>query len=570
MTTRANNVTEIEETLWSALAASLDTDESNMIIIDGLDHIVGGEVKSVEFLSRLNKVSNTKVIVLSKALSKPLNFLVREFSIKPNLIHHDLCRFVKRSLASYHHFHDRKEEEKQTIVHRIVESAKGDFVMADLIIELLREEKTHDGFTHALKHMPKSTTEAMEKLIAILKLTASETKLMISWLLVSERPLSLLEIQSLLEVDVKSNKRSRRLRFDVEQQIRDSFGSLVDIRNGIVCFRHATVLGYLLEQSRTGKHWVKLHDAHRDLTQRCLAYTNTHVTTNAECTTDILEATKIDRLFQQHHLLEYSTRYWTTHFRASPIYQRNGKHEITSEFRSSFSTSVLLAQIERSCWGTQTSIYESLEMHQLALSLRKIVLTESHESVLQCLISIASSYEKTSKTIEASHYYYQATTLSRKILGAYHEITITCAESYITCVRSEVTTKRTETVTRKEELFQLVIAAHEYHHGHTSKEVIGFKKLLAKLYMEIQEVTLATEIYREAYNACVEFYGKFHSETMTVSWEFTGVLQRASRHEEVLVYIRSLFETAEDTMDVCDSRRITITVNLLIISRNLS
>lgn len=558
MSTRASNVSEIEDALWLALDTALDVDYNIMIILDGIDQITNFKAVGHQFLGRLNNVcskhrSHVKYIVLSNESQNAIKIPHRKFLLQPG---EDLQKFIYNSLASYHHFHDRKEQDKKSIVQRIIDASKGNFVLADLSIQLLRREKNHDSFTHALNHIPRSISDAMEKLMAHLDLSTPDTKLMLSWLLVSERPLTLLEIQALLEVNISTKKRSRR--FDVEDQIRQTCGPMVEVRDGIVHFRHVTIRQHLLELSKTGKTLIQLQHAHSDLTTRCLAYTNTHVTNSGDCAIDELESSKIDILFQKHHLLEYTSRYWTKHFSASSMFRKNGKHEITETLRHSFSGSVLLAQIERSCWETQSSVIDALEMHKLALSMRKTILTEAHEAVLQCIITIASTYQKISSTIEASTYYYQAAKLSRTIFGAHHTITTVCAETYLTCTQSIVVTKRTETTTCREEMLKVVITAHEHHHS--TESVIRYKKLLAKLYIEIQEVTLATKVYREVYKACVEHYGEFHSETMTVSKGLTIVLQRGSRHEDVLTYVRSMYEEAERTMEIHDIRRINIMV----------
>jgi hypothetical protein len=154
-------------------------------------------------------------------------------------------------------------------------------------------------------------------------------------------------------------------------------------------------------------------------------------------------------------------------------------------------------------------------MHQLALNLRKVILTKSHDTVLQTLITIARTYEKTTNILEACNYYYHAFKLGRRLFETYSEVTTSCAEAFLTCTITIATTTRTEVITRKEEMLQVIITTHEHHHGRSSSEVIRYKKQLAQLYTEIQETTLAVRMYREVYEACVEVYGEFHSEIIT-------------------------------------------------------
>ena len=563
MSTGTAKGSDLEEALWKALAEGLKTDGNSIIVLDGLDQIVGSEATKLRFLDRLYDISvnqpSVKCIVLTKPLSKPFAKPARHFSIQPKHVHHDLCQFVDQQLESHSHFRDRKEEERRQIAHRLIDGAKDSFVLVNLTIQLLLREETHEGFTRASNNLPKSVSDAVQRLTSQLDLAVGETKLILSWLLVTERPLTLREIQSLLEIETTTIK-YKRTKIDVEGHIRRTCGSLLQVRDGIVRFRHTAIRQYLEDQSKSGKYLLRREDAHRELTYRCLAYTNTLVTNKAHCTTTAFGSAEVEGLFRTHHLLQYAVRYWTKHFCGSPMYRENGKHEITSEFHQYFSKSVLQARIEWACWDTQSSIIESLEMHRLALILRKSILTESHETVLQTLITIARTYERTTNTIEACPYYYEASKISRKVCGTYSEVTTTCAEAFLTCTTSIETTTRTEIITRKEEMLQVIIATHEHHHGHSSEEVIRYKKQLAQLYTEIQETTLAIKIYREVHEACVEVYGEFHSETTTVCGGLAVVLQRESRYEDVLIYLRLSFRRAEENMDLIDIRRIRITV----------
>ena len=571
--TGTENENDIEDALWNALDQALKTDENSILILDGLDQISDSEAIRTKFLERLHSTcvhrATASCIVFTKPFSKPFSIPARHLAIQPKYIHEDLCHVAKRLLAPHPHFHDRKEDERIQILHRITQVAKDSFVLVDVIVRLLSWEGTHEGFTRALNNLPKTVPDAIQKLISHLDLTAAETKLIISWLLVTERPLTLQEIQSLLETETSTIKYKRRS-IDVKELIRQTCGSLLHVRGGIVRFRHIDIRKYLDDLSKAGKQLFRREDAHRELTYRCLAYTNVLPISKTQCTTTVLNSAEVEGLFQTHFLLEYAARYWTKHFRGSPMYRQNGKHDLTSELYQYFSKSVLQVQIEWACWDTQFSIKESLNLHRLALNLRKIIFTESHETVLQTLITIARTYEKITNTTEAGTYYYEAFKLSRTIYGLYSEITTTCAEVYLIITASSTTTTRTEIITHREEMLQIIIATHEHHHGHSSEEVIRYQKQLAQLYMQIQETTAAIKIHRAVYEACVEFYGEFHKETTIVSGDLAGVLQRESRYEDVLLYLRLKFKRAEEHMDIMDIRRIRITVRFCCIIRKIS
>ncbi|MCJ1467798.1 hypothetical protein MMC07_006423 [Pseudocyphellaria aurata] len=565
--TRANTAADIEEILWRAFDQALDVNSDVIIVVDGLDQMGGGENARVHFLDHLHEIcekhKKTKSIVLSRPLHQQYVKKTRGFELRPTIVRDDLSLFVEQELKLHHHFRDRREDEKQEIVSHVVEVANGCFTLADFAIQLLRKQTTHDGYTKAWKTVPNSISEALRQLVTQhVDLTRSDTKLILSWLLVSERPLTLKEIQSLLEINISAHKRTSRT-INFQEQLIDFCGPLIEIRDDVVRLRHVAVRQHLLEISKTGKSILSVHDAHRDLMYRCLTYTNAHVTKSTECRMEVLEMATIDQLFEKHQLLEYTARYWTNHFGSSAMFRSDGKYDLTSEFQRSFASSVLLAQIEGACWESQTSITDAIEMHQIALKVRKAVLTETHESVLQSLITIARTCEKVSRKIEASHCFYEASRLSQTIIDQHSVITTVCAEAYVSCTSSVTTTTRTEITTRREEMLKLVIESHKHNHGFSSEETIRYSKLLAELYIEIRETKLAIEIYREVYEASVELYGEYHEETTACSRSLTIVLQKESRYEEVLIHVRSLFEKAETSMEVIDIRRVEITLRLV-------
>ena len=571
--TRTENENDIENALWNALDQALKTNENSILILNKLDQISDSEIIRTKFLKRLHSTcvhrATARCIVFTKSFSKPFSIPARHLVIQSKYIHEDLCHVAKRLLASHPHFHDRKKNERIQILHRITQVVKDSFVLMNVIVRLLSWEGTHEDFTQTLNNLSKTIPDVIQKLISHLDLTAAEIKLIISWLLITKRPLTLQEIQSLLEIETSTIKYKRRS-IDVKELIRQTCGSLLHVRGEIVRFRHIDIRKYLDDLSKTGKQLFRREDAYRELTYRCLAYINVLSTSKTQCTTTVLNSIEVEDLFQTHFLLKYAARYWTKHFRGSLMYRQNDKHDLTSEFYQYFSKSVLQIQIEWTCWNTQFSIKKFLNLHRLTLNLRKIIFTKSHETMLQTLIIIARTYEKITNTTKVDIYYYEAFKLSRTIYELYSEIIIICAEVYLTITASSTTTTRIEIIIHREEMLQIIIATHEHHHGHFSKEVIRYQKQLVQLYMQIQEIIAAIKIHRAVYETCVEFYEEFHKKIIIVFEDLAEVLQRESWYEDVLLYLRLKFKRAEEHMNIMNICRIRITIRSYCIIRKIS
>ena len=534
-----------------------------MIVIDGLDEMKGGEDSAQELLGRLQTVSaacpSLKCIALAQEPSKPFSRPARYLHMKPEQTHGDMCHFVQQSLSSVPHFDDQKEEEKQFVVDHIVKQGEGSFIYANLIVELAKREQTHSGFASVVKNLPKTVSEAIDKTASELDLGNWDTKHILSWMLVSERPLNLTEIKVLLELDVSNGKHNRSID-DVELAVRLACGSLIHIRDGIVRFRHLTIRQHLATISRTGKSLLRAPEAHLDLACRVLLYAKLHVTKKMGPTLDPLEPSIINDLFRTHNVLKYTSWYWIIHIRESSLIQGGSLDHMVPELEHSLPDSVLLALVESSWWDIQTSAEEALALCLLGLAIRKTVLDDHSESILQCLVTIARIYQRMSKNTEAGEYYYQATKAAQRIFGNYRTFTATCATAFISCTMSVSSTSRTKVTNQREELLKIIIAHYKKLHGSNSEDTIRYSQILGELYTRIQETRLAAMLYREIYEACVERYGEFHTETTNAGKNLTTVIEQGPEAKDIVQYIKPAFEMAEKTMKATDQRRISATV----------
>ena len=567
MSTRAGASPEVEEALWKTLETALHQSGNTMIVVDGASHSTGAES---ELLDRLHKITikhkEVKCIVTGQPPRKSLGKSARQFTITPKHTHGDIEICVRKLLDASVHFQKCHGDEQRAIIHQITERANGNFVLAELIVELLHRVKSREALTDALDQSPKSIADAVQRLLSTMDTTKSESKLLLSWCVVAARPLTLREVRDLLDINL-SGRRSN-VDKNTERYVQNAGHGLLDLHGGIVRFRHVSIRQHLVDSNNKRNAIIHLRDAHSDLVCRCLAYANNHVSKKTEPTSHPTHHKMLDDLFQAHHLLEYTTRYWTQHFRCSSMYETHGHHKYSSEFKTVFPSSVLFVLLEESCWGLQTSYAEAVESHLLALAIRKTILTEIHETVLQCMITIARTYEKITNFVEASSYYYFASKISREI-SVYSAISTFCSERYLTCTESIVVVTRTEIVTRKEEMIKYIIETEVHHHGSSTELTIKFKKMLAKLYVEIKEISLAIALYREVHQACVEIYGELDTETVTCSEELTVVLCDHRHHEDALRQLRYLFQMTTMSLEIYDSRRISIAVSIFMVLSSL-
>ena len=557
-------VSEIEHDLWAALEVALSADQELVIVVDGLDHLSSGETASRGLYDKIHDVCTkeraVKAILLTQPPSKPFSKTAKHLFIEAKTVHNDMLHFIRQGLDTYHHFHERKDDEKEALVHRITDHVRGNFIFAELIMDNLKREKSFGGSMQAADALPKTLHEAIYDLVTRLELSKSYGSLLIAWLLAAERPLTVAELRCLLETRINDEKHHANVHL-FESDIYAKCRSLIVIKDEIVRIRHITIRQYMLDHLHHGSSHMKLQDCQRDLVTRCLAYVKYHLASRTEPSLEPLGSRYVQEQFHKHELLEYTVRYWTANFHASTMYDVKGSYRPSPEISKLFPDSVSFALMEWTCWNLQSTITEVIQMHLSALNIRKTI-RKDHESVLQCLMTVATTYEKLSINIEASKFYFQASKVAQVVIGKYSSTTTALVAAYLKCTASIKITERNEIANHREEMLLLIIASEAHQHGAVTKEIITYKKILATLYMEIKEYTLASKVQHEIYRACVEFYGEFSSETVAVYGGLTSNLNNELKGHTWEEHILNVFMISERTMKVMDRRRIDATVSL--------
>ncbi|KAJ9664804.1 hypothetical protein H2201_005025 [Coniosporium apollinis] len=565
---------DLELAMWKALSIGLRNTSNLMLVIDGLDHVSGGEEASVRLLDRLHEVtagsSAAKCIVLSQPLKKPGSHHARLFTIEASHTREDLRSFVMRAVRSSTKLRGLSEQDKEKIVNNLTSSADGSFAWAIVMLEVLKKENTLPAVMKALDTAPKSIAEAVQVLLSHLDLKNRDTRSMLAWLLASERPLTLAEIKVLLELNISDCIHSPRLT-DVEDDVGRAVGPLVDIRDGIVRFRNQSVRQELLKLANSVKDFSNkdakfpfmFKEAHYDFVARCLAYVKVLVDQPIALADKPLQHDRKADLFRKYTLLEYAVRYWTTHFQNSPMYDPSGKHNITNEFKGCFTSSTLLAIMEYSCWEVQTNMIDAIERHRLALSLRKTIVGERSECVLQSHVAIARLCLKVSRLDEAGQYFYQAYRISQHVLGRTNPIITICVTGYLDSTASFAVKSRDELFTRKEEMLQYIISHMKQTRGASHELSIKYSKTLARLYREVNELERATDIVREVYEMCVEHYGRFHAETRSCFKLLVELYQQTSREDEIIKIQIDTYWSARRSLSITDDTLIDYAASMI-------
>ncbi|KAF2874331.1 hypothetical protein BDV95DRAFT_604517 [Massariosphaeria phaeospora] len=560
---------KVEEALWSALEASLD-DHKLLILIDGLDQLSSPRIGNPPALETINRITksrpNVKAILLSRAVSDAaLKHCQQHLSLEDiqetsNDIHH----YVEDFVHNRSELRKLKDSEKQEIIQKHQEAAKGSFLWAELQLQTVKHEESASAVLKACSKAPKTVDEALDRLISSLDAKKPETKRILSWILAAERPLTLKEVKALLEVDLDGCA-YRPFSGDVEKTVRSLCGPLIVIRDGLVYLRHPSIRERLVASTSAGNKTTKLvidlKEAHRSLTLRSMAYVKIHLQrSDVEPQADLYRMNDMAASFSQHDLFEYAARYWVLHFRSSSLYDKtSNKFTLSADFKLSFSNAVRFALFEGSCIARQYIASEAEQFQNLAYNIRKTLFGEHSAAVLQSLILELRIGRKFKDVHVLSEYSYEAWKISRHICST--TVVQALAEGFIEYSATLKISEHTEFCDKKVEILRFLVEV--YQHGHHASKEIRYLRILAELYIEIGEVQKAVVIYRQLYKLRLQVYGYLHEETHSLFGLLITYLKQLSLYEECLELTLEYHEYLEQTLVITDERRIQSTLTIV-------
>ncbi|KAL9029307.1 MAG: hypothetical protein Q9196_002433 [Gyalolechia fulgens] len=583
----SKDVESLEKSLWKCIDTGLDQyhgTECLMIVVDGWDELEGGQqhiTRTVDQLASIaSKHGNVQAILSSRgSASKPSHGKTRNFAITSGHTHEDLRLLIDGLLEHYEHFRHQSEHTREKIVEQLLHAAKGDFLWAILTTFLLKRESTHDGFDKVLKHTvesPKSVEETIARLLSTMDLAKPDVHLLLSWMLVANRPLTLGEIRLMHQVDLARKTFVERDMTTINDMLA-TLSPFVTQQDGFVRFRHSLIRQYMLSIQTEGKRLRNRRDAQTELTMRLLAYCHFHLTKNRDPTFDMMDDSEVQKLFTKYGLLDYAVSNWLHHFKSSSLLQNKGNFQLTSDFKAIFPATSQLPLLEWECWDAAATSTNATHMYELALRIRQEVLTPNHRSVLQGLIVCGNAYKNRGQVTEACSCFYRASKIGQHVLRKRHTFTIACSTTFLTVVDSLRLTSRTEVATWKEEMLTYIIDVHKHQHGKSHDLVIRYYKMLAQLYLDIHEEHKAETVWRELREIIVVRFGKGSKkmsreieskansmsvqEETNISEQLTIVLKKGDKETDIIEYEQGIFDIVTE-LEIWDIRRIRMTIEL--------
>ncbi|KAL8243906.1 hypothetical protein R6Q59_010164 [Mikania micrantha] len=478
--------TAVEKAVHATMAGAKDT----IIIVDGIDE-VSDDPQAL--LARLKTVSSkhdkVRLIALSQPSALPQN-AKPDVDMNPEMIYDDVFAVVTNLIRRSPHFTSRSQMEQDILVDQIVSASKGNILWAKMVTKSLVMENTPDKLTKAVesvKRSPKPIQDVIKDLWTTSNVS-EEGKLLVLWLTISERPLTVEELSLLYATDAK-----RGVVNDAPHNILrtlSAVASLVFLQDGLLYLRHTIVrktLTTIFEQN------PPIRDYGLDLVLRLFTYLRTIVKEQRDPSFTSLNPSQVDQRFHQHHLTEYAVRYWPAHYLLLPSKIRDSAPDLKRELTNVLPTSPTVALIEKTVW-TWLPTPTKISWHSTSIDLRRKVFNGNHPIVLQSVINLALIYHTIEDHQATANYYFLAYQFASNIFSGTHPLTIQCANHFLEVTNRITFTSRTEIVTHREEVLITLIESYTKLYGATSEQVTSLQTTLIQLYRSINEEQKAVTI----------------------------------------------------------------------------
>lgn len=499
-TNRPQSAKKQEERIWEVIQRALEAvcDDPNrplVIVVDSLDEMVGQKAEGKRVAERLQKMvqraPGARLIMFSRQLDLQGLTSTTTIDMKDNNTD-DLHTIIRQSLSRHPHFSEKDEAAQEYVVEQLASMSGNSILHASLAVRFLKSQKSASLFDQAVDSLSKSmntVSSAVQKLVGVLQLD-TDSKLLLSWLVAAERPLSREEIGMLYQAQPQQGRLADH-RVNLDTVIK-SVAPFIMTGEGLVTLRHHDI-----KEALNNAPGSSPMERHRDLLIRLFICAKSRLSARdeREPTLGFLEQDSIETRLASDRILEYTARYWTSHFRKSSLYKAHGDLNLPQEFTNVFPNSVGFVLLEAGCWRVQTFPHETMELLKGAYHVRKAIYGMDHPTVLQSAILCAVFSDNVlSKPNEAVEWYSTSCKIGRSILGAQSELVINCCATILRITESCVSKTRNEMVVYREQTLTILISAYKHRFGENSDEVVEIYNLLVDLYTAIGEQEKVTEI----------------------------------------------------------------------------
>ncbi|OAQ71914.1 ankyrin repeat-containing protein [Pochonia chlamydosporia 170] len=300
-------------------------------VLDGLDECEEASLK--QFLKKLSGFfseparpsihTRFNLILLSRVRPKWIEGLLRDFprvKLDPDSdeeVGRDVDKYISYKIEELSAENELPKDTLERVRKTLQDGAHGTFLWVGFVAEDLKG-KSHSEVEYTLTAVPKDLSGLYRRMLYDIQ-DPQNVALIISWVVLSRRPLTLAELATAAKIEDTSTQSTEDiLKFRLE-----SCGMFLRVESKVVHLVHQSAKEYLQTDGPHDPAIEKLFitkDKHLILAKRCL-----------ECMEEAHNLSKLSGTVQSCPLWEYAALYWPEHLRlASDILP--GIHDISESF----------------------------------------------------------------------------------------------------------------------------------------------------------------------------------------------------------------------------------------------
>ncbi|PLN76154.1 ankyrin [Aspergillus taichungensis] len=340
------------------------------IVIDALDECAatGSTLRQLlEFILALRRAANVNILATSRYNEEIASLFAQDGMILEILANDDDIRaYIDHRAAYFPPFVARKPGLLAYIRDEIVKASRGMFLIAKLYTNLVQDEINEKRIRKVIQRLQNNPglyddayDETMERINCQAHFAQGIAKTIFGWILFSKRPLSLLEIQHALAVEIGESEFDDTNIIDIEQLVSVCIGLvMVDRESNSLKFVHYTTKEYL---ERKLLQWFP--DVHRIIALTCLTYVSLNVFDHGPC--DNQEA--LDGRLTSYPFYKYSAQNWGHHFQEQDGAESMAMEFLASESKVQGSSQVIFGFSDDTRSKGQMSFFTNWKRHPIVI-----------------------------------------------------------------------------------------------------------------------------------------------------------------------------------------------------------
>ncbi|KAF3918254.1 Ankyrin-1 [Orbilia brochopaga] len=300
------------------------------IIIDALDECQtspGCRARLLGEIFGLQTNHRANIFATSRTIADVKEIFEGSMTLEIRAMEEDIQRYIDSHIMYLPTFVGRDPALQEEIKTGIIGTVDGMFLLVQLHLDSLVGKRSPKAVRVALSKLPTGSQAynqayeaAMERICKQVADQAELAKQVLYWITCAKRPLTILELQHALAIEIGESELDRDNLPQIEDMISACCGLVtVDENRGVIRLVHYTTQEYF---ERTQKHWFP--GAEDDITTACLTYLSFDVFESGFCESN----DEFEKRLLSNPLYDYAARNWGHHALNSSI----GTSQLTLDF----------------------------------------------------------------------------------------------------------------------------------------------------------------------------------------------------------------------------------------------